>query len=75
MSAPSTTRVAVTQAEPVWFDLPGAVTKTCALIKEAADNKAQLIAFPEVWIPGYPNWIWYSHCPLPSVNSGGHQEH
>ncbi|ROV93290.1 hypothetical protein VSDG_06837 [Cytospora chrysosperma] len=58
MSAPSTTRVAVTQAEPVWFDLPGAVTKTCALIKEAADNKAQLIAFPEVWIPGYPNWIW-----------------
>lgn len=59
VSSGLTVRVAVTQAEPVWFDLPGAVAKTCALIKEAADNKAQLVAFPEVWIPGYPNWIWY----------------
>lgn len=60
MSSPSssTVKVAVTQSEPVWFDLAGAVKKTCALIKEAADNKAQLIAFPECWIPGYPCWIW-----------------
>lgn len=67
MSASSspTVRVAVTQAEPMWFDLPGAVTKTCALISEAADNKAQLVAFPEVWIPGYPNWIWYPQFPTP----------
>lgn len=57
-SSSSSIRVAVTQAEPVWFDLAGAVAKTCQLIKEAADNKAQLIAFPEVWIPGYPLWIW-----------------
>ncbi|KAJ4388958.1 hypothetical protein N0V93_006420 [Gnomoniopsis smithogilvyi] len=57
MSA-SSVRVAVTQAEPMWFDLAGAVEKTCVLIKEAADNKAQLVAFPEVWIPGYPCWIW-----------------
>lgn len=55
----SSVRVAVTQAEPMWFDLAGAVKKTCTLMKEAADNKAQLIAFPEVWIPGYPCWIWY----------------
>lgn len=59
MSKPSSTvRVAVTQAEPVWFDLAGAVAKTCDLIREAAANKAQLVAFPEVWIPGYPCWIW-----------------
>lgn len=58
MSKSSSVRVAVTQAEPVWLDLAGAVAKTCTLIKEAADNKAQLIAFPEVWIPGYPLWIW-----------------
>lgn len=51
-------RVAVTQAEPAWADLPAAVTKTCKLIEEAASNGAQLIAFPEVWIPGYPCWIW-----------------
>lgn len=59
-SSSAAVRVAVTQAEPVWFDLPGAVTKTCALIQEAAANKAQLVAFPEVWIPGYPCWIWYA---------------
>jgi hypothetical protein len=51
-------RVAVTQAEPAWLDLQGAVAKTCDLIHEAAANGAQLIAFPEVWIPGYPGWIW-----------------
>lgn len=57
-SKSSTVRVAVTQAEPVWLDLAGAIAKTCTLIQEAAANKAQLIAFPEVWIPGYPCWIW-----------------
>ncbi|KAF7550244.1 hypothetical protein G7Z17_g5868 [Cylindrodendrum hubeiense] len=53
-----TVRAAVTQAEPVWADLQGAVEKTCKLIGEAASNGAQIIAFPEVWIPGYPAWIW-----------------
>ncbi|KAF2463597.1 carbon-nitrogen hydrolase [Lindgomyces ingoldianus] len=51
-------RVAVTQQEPLWFDLAGAVDKTCRLVEEAASNGAQLIAFPEVWITGYPMWIW-----------------
>ncbi|KAL2209790.1 carbon-nitrogen hydrolase [Sarocladium strictum] len=57
-STSSTVRVAVTQAELVWLDLQGSVRKTVKLIKEAADNKAQLIAFPECFIPGYPCWIW-----------------
>ncbi|KAL2848587.1 carbon-nitrogen hydrolase [Aspergillus pseudoustus] len=54
----SKVRVAVTQTEPVWLDLDATVTKTCTLIAEAASNKAQLITFPECWIPGYPAWIW-----------------
>lgn len=54
-----TLRVAVTQAEPVWLDLQGTVDKTIRLIEEAASNGAKLITFPEVWIPGYPGWIWY----------------
>ena len=45
-------RVAVTQAEPAWLDLAAGVKQTCELIKEAAQNKAELIAFPECWIPG-----------------------
>ncbi|KAH7397565.1 carbon-nitrogen hydrolase [Cadophora sp. MPI-SDFR-AT-0126] len=53
-----TIKVAVTQAEPVWFDLDATVAKTCKLIKEAASNGAKLVSFPEVWLPGYPAWIW-----------------
>ena len=55
---PTTVRVAVTQAEPEWLDLSKSVTKTCKLIEEAAEGGAQLVAFPECWIPGYPAWIW-----------------
>ncbi|KIW18724.1 hypothetical protein PV08_03013 [Exophiala spinifera] len=51
-------RVAVTQCEPAWLDLQSSVQKTCDLIKEAQEHGAQLVAFPEVWIPGYPAWIW-----------------
>jgi nitrilase len=58
MATPKTVRVAVTQAEPEWLDLAASVTKTCKLIEEAAAQKAQLVAFPECWIPGYPCWIW-----------------
>ncbi|KAI4931437.1 hypothetical protein J4E85_004030 [Alternaria conjuncta] len=54
----STVRVAVTQFEPAWLDLPKAVEKTCRLIREAAENGAKLVSFPECWIPGYPAWIW-----------------
>lgn len=58
-SPTSHVRVAVTQAEPVWLDLDATVEKTCALIEAAAANGAQLVTFPECWIPGYPAWIWY----------------
>lgn len=51
-------RAAVTQAEPVWLDLEATVEKTCRLIAEAARNGAELVTFPEGWIPGYPAWIW-----------------
>ena len=51
-------RVAVTQHEPVWLDLDATVQKTCDIIVEAAQGGAKLVTFPEVWIPGYPAWIW-----------------
>jgi aliphatic nitrilase len=51
-------KVAAVQASPVWLDLDGTVERTCALIREAARNGAALVAFPEVFIPAYPYWLW-----------------
>lgn len=51
-------KAAVSQAEPCWFDLEAGVKKTITLIEEAAQNGASLIAFSEVWLPGYPTFVW-----------------
>jgi predicted amidohydrolase len=47
-------KVAAIQAEPVWNDLQGGVKKTISLIKEASSNGANVVGFPETFIPGYP---------------------
>ncbi|MDF9839523.1 MULTISPECIES: carbon-nitrogen hydrolase family protein [unclassified Paenibacillus] len=51
-------RVAGVQAAPVFMDLERTVDKTCCFIAEAAREGAQVVAFPEAYIPGYPTWIW-----------------
>lgn len=52
------TRVAAVQAEPAWLDAEAGVEKSIAYIEEAARNGAQLVAFPELFIPGYPWYLW-----------------
>ena len=47
----------VIQAAPVFFDKEKTLQKVRELIHEAAKNKAQLILFPEVIIPGYPRGL------------------
>ncbi|WP_052668844.1 carbon-nitrogen hydrolase family protein [Nitriliruptor alkaliphilus] len=51
-------RAAAIQAEPVWFDADATVEKAVTLIAEAAGQGADVVAFPETFIPGYPWWIW-----------------
>lgn len=47
-------RVALVQAEPVMFDKTASLKKALAYIDEAAAGNADLIVFPELFIPGYP---------------------
>lgn len=50
----NTCRAALVQAEPVMFDKAASLKKAIALIDEAAAQGAELIVFPELFIPGYP---------------------
>lgn len=47
-------RIALVQAEPVMFDKTASLDKTLDLIGQAAEENAELIVFPELFIPGYP---------------------
>lgn len=54
----TTVRAAAVQAEPRWLNLDDGVDQVVALIGQAAVGGARLVAFPEVFLPGYPWWIW-----------------
>jgi predicted amidohydrolase len=49
-------RVAVVQAE-VAPTLAAALARTRELTEDAASNGANLVVFPETWLPGYPIWL------------------
>lgn len=54
-SAP--TRVAVIQAAPVLFDREATLAKVAELTAEAAAGGAQLVLFPEAFVPAYPRGL------------------
>lgn len=61
------TKVAAAQLAPVFLDTAATVAKTVDAMVEAAKNGAQLVAFPETFIPGYPYWALV----LDPMSSGG----
>lgn len=49
-----TCRIALVQAEPVMFDKEACIAKAIKYIGECAAGGAELVVFPELFVPGYP---------------------
>jgi len=61
-----TVKVAAAHAAPVYMDKGATTQKAISMIEEAAKNGAELMVFPESFIPGFPVWasLWapiYNH--------------
>jgi len=50
-------KIAAVQAAPVFLDTQATTDKLLGLLREAAAQGASLIAFPEVFLSGYPVWL------------------
>src|SRR5215213_10134799 len=73
MSTNKTVNVAVVQAEAA-ADLPSGMQRTAALASAAKATGAELVVFPETWLPGYPIWLdvcrdvaLWNHPPVKAV--------
>ncbi|MCG9756333.1 carbon-nitrogen hydrolase family protein [Shewanella insulae] len=51
-------RIAIIQEAPCVLDKQGTIAKAVGLVNSASNQGAELIVFPEAFIPGYPAWIW-----------------
>ena len=52
------TKVAVVQQAPTYLHRDKTLESAIAAVAEASAGGAQLIVFPEAFVPGYPAWIW-----------------
>jgi len=55
---PREVRVAVVQRPPRLLDLEASLEIAVGALCEAADGGAELVVFPEAFLPGYPVWAW-----------------
>jgi nitrilase len=56
----TTVKIAAVQAAPVLADRDATIAKVIALAETAAAQGARLVAYPEAFVPGYPDWVWRS---------------
>ena len=51
-------RVAAAQATPAYLDREATLGIVADEITRAASDGADLVVFPESFVPGYPDWLW-----------------
>ena len=54
-------RIAAVQAAPVYLNRSATVDKVVDRIAEAAAGGADVVAFPETFVSGYPVWVDNTH--------------
>ena len=69
----NTCRIAVVQAAPVMFDKSACLEKAVGLIRECAANGAELVVFPELFLPGYPYGMTFGYT-VGSWNEDGRKD-
>ena len=50
--------VAAAQLSSVFLDRESTIERACEAIASAAAQDARLVVFPELFVPGYPIWVW-----------------
>ena len=53
-------KIAVVQHPPVFLNLENSVDLAIQYIEEAGERDANMVVFPETWLPGYPVWLDYA---------------
>lgn len=60
-----TLRLAAAQAAPVFLDREATIEKACRIILEAGSNGADVVGFPEGFVPAHPLWFHFHPATSP----------
>lgn len=51
-------KIAIVQVPPAFMDFKKTISQSCESIFNAKKSAADIVMFPEAYVPGYPDWIW-----------------
>jgi nitrilase len=61
MSTRGNFKVVAVQATPPYLDREATLDLAIEHVRKAGADGAQLVVFPESFVPGYPDWVWRSN--------------